>query len=129
MPARAPLIAANWKMYKTNAETEAFADRFLGRPPELAGGDRVIGYEPVWAIGTGRTATARQAAEAIAFIRSVVAARGAEAGEAIRILYGGSVRVDNAAELLSADGIDGALVGGASLDPDEFRRISQAALR
>src|SRR5437763_9635981 len=220
MPTRTPLIAANWKMHKTSAETEAFLDRFLGGIAALEGVDLVvcppypslavavercrrspvriaaqnmhdepegaftgevsapmlreigvdgvilghserralfgesdealalkvpaaldaellpilcvgetgaqrdsdqtetvlrrqveadlaavpaervaevvIAYEPVWAIGTGRTATAQQAAEAIAFIRSVVAARGAEAGEAIRILYGGSVRGDNA---------------------------------
>jgi triosephosphate isomerase (TIM) len=86
----------------------------------------VVAYEPIWAIGTGRTATPEQAQEAIAFIRDVLRQRGAEA-DRVRILYGGSVKPGNAAELLAQPDIDGALVGGASLDPAGFAAIVEAA--
>jgi triosephosphate isomerase (TIM) len=90
-------------------------------------GEVVIAYEPVWAIGTGRTATPEQAQEAIALIRELISRRSADAAEAIRILYGGSVKPGNAAELLGQPDVDGALVGGASLDPDDFAAIVEAS--
>jgi triosephosphate isomerase len=84
----------------------------------------VIAYEPVWAIGTGRTATAAQVAEVHALIRADLAD-----GARVRILYGGSVKPDNAAELLALADVDGALVGGASLDAKAFLAIAAAAPR
>jgi triosephosphate isomerase (TIM) len=90
-------------------------------------GNVVIAYEPVWAIGTGRTATVEQAREAIDVIRELVGTRDASALERVRILYGGSVKPANAEELLEPETIDGALVGGASLDPDDFFAICTAA--
>lgn len=84
----------------------------------------VIAYEPVWAIGTGKTATPEMAAEAHAVIRGLVEAKfGAAAAAAVRILYGGSVKPENVSSLMAQEGIDGALVGGASLDPASFTKI------
>jgi len=84
----------------------------------------VLAYEPVWAIGTGVTATPEQAQEAHAFIRRVINKKyGTKISESIRIQYGGSVKSSNAESLLSQPDIDGALVGGASLDPNEFSKI------
>ena len=88
----------------------------------------VIAYEPVWAIGTGLTATPEQAQEVHLFIRDVLGRRSIEVANAIRILYGGSVKADNAAGLFGMPDIDGALVGGASLEAKSFLAICQAAM-
>jgi triosephosphate isomerase len=90
-------------------------------------GDVVIAYEPIWAIGTGKVATPEQAQEAIAFVRALVGDRSREQAERVRVLYGGSVNEGNAPELLALPDVDGALVGGASLDPRSFAAIVAAA--
>ncbi|MGH8294380.1 MAG: triose-phosphate isomerase [Steroidobacteraceae bacterium] len=121
---------------------EQLADREAGRTREvvtrqldailelcgaqaLAGA--VIAYEPVWAIGTGRNATPEQAQEVHAFIRSRIASRDATIAAVTRILYGGSVKASNAAELFAMPDVDGGLIGGASLKADEFLAILAAA--
>jgi triosephosphate isomerase (TIM) len=89
----------------------------------------VIAYEPIWAIGTGQTATSDQAQEVCSLVRTTVAANfGTEAAEGVRVQYGGSVKGDNIAELLAQPDIDGALVGGASLDPDDFAAVVTGVL-
>jgi triosephosphate isomerase (TIM) len=90
-------------------------------------GEIVIAYEPIWAIGTGQVATPEQAQEAVAFVRALVGDRSREQAERTRILYGGSVKPDNAAELMALPDVDGALVGGASLDAESFGAIVAAA--
>jgi triosephosphate isomerase len=101
---------------------EAFEDVEADAVPRV-----VIAYEPVWAIGTGKVATPEQAQEACGFIRALVRDKYGELSEQVRIQYGGSVNDDNARELLALPDIDGALVGGASLDPVKFARIIDAA--
>jgi len=98
----------------------------LGDVPRERLPEVIVAYEPVWAIGTGLTATPEQAQETIGFVRALVADLDPAAGEAVRVLYGGSLKPDNAAELLALPDIDGALVGGASLDPDSVAAIIAA---
>jgi triosephosphate isomerase len=111
--------------------TEAVVSRQLGAVLQRAGIEAferaVVAYEPVWAIGTGRNATAEQAQSVHAFVRGVLADRNARIASSIRILYGGSVKAANAAELFAGPDVDGGLVGGASLKGEEFLAICRAA--
>jgi triosephosphate isomerase len=102
---------------------EAFEDVAAEDVPRV-----VVAYEPVWAIGTGKVATPEQAQEACGFIRALIRDKYGDLADEVRIQYGGSVNDENAHELLALPDIDGALVGGASLDPEKFARIVKAAL-
>jgi triosephosphate isomerase len=111
--------------------TEAVVARQLDAVIKLEGiaalGDAVIAYEPVWAIGTGKTASPQQAQDVHAFIRGKLADLDADVAEKVQILYGGSMNAGNAADLLAMSDIDGGLIGGASLKPDDFLAIGKAA--
>jgi len=112
-------------------QTEAVCARQLDAVVNSAGiaalANSVIAYEPVWAIGTGKTATPQQAQDVHKFIRGRIAARDAKVADGIRILYGGSMKAANARELIAQPDIDGGLIGGASLVADEFLAICRAA--
>lgn len=95
-------------------------------PDKLDAGKLVVAYEPIWAIGTGLTPTARDVAEVHAFIRERLAGRDKSAGPSMRILYGGSVKASNAKELMAVPNVNGALVGGASLKAADFLGIASA---
>jgi len=111
--------------------TEAVVARQVDAVIDLEGvaalADGVIAYEPVWAIGTGKTATPEQAQEVHAFIRARIAGHDADVAQGLRILYGGSMKPGNAADLMAKADIDGGLIGGASLVADDFLGICKAA--
>jgi triosephosphate isomerase len=111
--------------------TDQVVGRQLDAVIELEGAaaltDGVVAYEPVWAIGTGVTASPEQAQEVHAFIRSRVASHSAQVAEGLQILYGGSMKPDNAKELIAKPDIDGGLIGGASLKAEDFLAICRAA--
>jgi triosephosphate isomerase (TIM) len=116
---------------REQGQTESVVARQLDAVIAAAGIDKlakgVIAYEPVWAIGTGKTASPEQAQEVHAFIRSRLAKHSAPVANAMQILYGGSVKPDNAALLFGMRDIDGGLIGGASLDAEGFLAICRAA--
>jgi len=115
---------------RDRGETEAvlrrqFAESLAGAGPEFTG-KTTLAYEPVWAIGTGRTATPETARDAHRFLRGLLRDTLDRAAEGVRILYGGSVKPDNARELMAQPDVNGVLVGGASLDPEAFAAIARA---
>ena len=129
-----PILCVGEQLVDRDAgRTHEVVARQLDAVLELCGPDSLehglVAYEPVWAIGTGRNATPEQAQSVHAFIRERIAARDARIAAATRILYGGSVKAGNAAELFAMPDVDGGLIGGASLKADEFLAILGAAAR
>ena len=127
-----PLLCVGETLEERQAgQTESVIDQQLNAVLEQAGiasiGSAVIAYEPVWAIGTGKTATPAQAQEVHAHIRHVLGQQDENIAAGVQILYGGSVNGDNAAGLFSMPDIDGGLIGGASLKSDDFLAIAEAA--
>jgi triosephosphate isomerase len=111
----------------TEAVVARQLDAVIGRCGVQALGRGVVAYEPVWAIGTGKTATPQQAQAVHAYIRGRVGAADRGTADGLAILYGGSVKAGNAAQLFSMPDVDGGLIGGASLVADEFVAICRAA--
>mgnify|MGYP000005833641 FL=1 len=107
---------------------DVIAEQLAGSLPDVCTGENtVVAYEPIWAIGTGKIPTLDQIVEVHDFIRATLAERfGTDVSDALRLLYGGSVKPDNAAEIFKVDNVDGALIGGASLTPADFVPILQA---
>ena len=126
-----PIVCVGETLAERDAgQVHAVISRQLAAVGEVLGRERfggvVVAYEPVWAIGTGRSATATQAEEVHAAIRGWLVEQGVQA-DAVRIVYGGSVKPDNAAELFAMPNVDGGLIGGASLVADDFMAICRAA--
>jgi len=129
-----PILCVGETLEQRDAgQTEEVVRRQLDAVLEVAGvagfGKALMAYEPVWAIGTGKTATPAQAQEVHRFLRARIAEKDGNMAACLRILYGGSVKAANAAELFAMPDVDGGLVGGASLNAEEFRRICEAARR
>ncbi|HEX8883976.1 MAG TPA: triose-phosphate isomerase [Noviherbaspirillum sp.] len=127
-----PIVCVGETLAERDAgQTEQVVQRQLDAVlAQVAGNDLaklVVAYEPVWAIGTGKTATPQMAQDVHAFLRGRIAARDAQAASGIQILYGGSMKPDNAAELLAMSDIDGGLIGGAALKATDFLAIVRAA--
>ena len=127
----AVLCVGETQQQREAKQTEAVVDEQLNAVIDGSGiqafSNAVIAYEPVWAIGTGLTATPEQAQDVHRHIREVLAARDQDVADGVRILYGGSVKGDNAAGLFSKPDIDGGLIGGASLKSADFLAIAEAA--